>query len=250
MRTVIIDDESHVRETIRALLTKHCPDVKVVGEGDGVSSGINIIRRKKPDLVLLDIKMDDGTGFDMLDHFGTIDFKIIFITAYNKFALEAFQFSAVDYLLKPVNPQKLSEAVKKVKERMQIEINKQLFALRENLSPGDTPNRKIVLKTLNNIHLVNSRDIIQCRADDCYTIVECITGEKIMVSRILKEFDLMLSDHGFLRIHRTHLVNLHHIKSFLKQEGGYVVMINDEKIPVASGSRDKLLRLFDEMEKE
>ena len=120
-------------------------------------------------------------------------------------------------------------------------------ALQGNLDPGNPTNKKLVLKTLENIFLVNARDIIQCRADDCYTIIETTEGEKIMVSRVLKEFDEMLSDYGFFRIHRTHLVNLNHIKRFAKQDGGYVMMTNNDMIPVSSRSRERLLKLFDEL---
>jgi two-component system LytT family response regulator len=154
----------------------------------------------------------------------------------------------VDYLLKPVNPEKLADAVDRVQKIVQATFNTQLSALRENLDPVNTTNKKLVLKTLENIYLVNSRDIIQCRSDDCYSIIETVEGEKIMVSRVLKEFDEMLSDHGFFRVHRSHLVNLRHIKRFIKQEGGYVMMANNDKIPVSSRSRERLLRLFEEME--
>ena len=248
MRTVIIDDESHIRETLISLLADFCPKVKVVGEGDSVASGIKIIRSKTPELVLLDIQMNDGTGFDLMDHFNNIGFKVIFVTAYEEHALEAFRFSAVDYILKPVNPEKLADAVDRAQKMVQATFNTQLSALRENLDPVNTTNKKLVLKTLENIYLVNSSDIIQCRSDDCYSIIETVEGEKIMVSRVLKEFDEMLSDHGFFRIHRSHLVNLRHIKRFVKQEGGHVIMANNDKIPVSSRSRERLLRLFEEME--
>jgi len=248
LSTVIIDDESHIRETLNSLLADFCPQVKVVGEGDSVASGIKIIRSKTPDLVLLDIQMNDGTGFDLLNHFDNIGFKIIFVTAHEKHALEAFHFSAVDYLLKPVNPEKLADAVDRVHQMVQSTFNTQLSALQENLDPGNTTNRKVVLKTLDNIYLVNSRDIIQCRSDGNYTIIETVEGEKIMVSRILKEFDEMLSGHGFFRIHRSHLVSLQHIKRYVKQDGGYVVVTTNDKIPVSSRSKERLLRLFKEME--
>jgi len=248
LRTVIIDDEAHIRETLTTLLADYCPQVKVVGEAEGVTSGMNIIRTKRPDLVLLDIQMKDGTGFDMLNHFDNIGFKVIFVTAYEKHALEAFRFSAVDYILKPVNPEKLADAVERVQKLVQNTFNTQLNALKENLDPANTTNKKLVLRTLDNVYLVNSRDIIHCRSDDCYTIIKTIEGEKIMVSRVLKEFDELLSDHGFFRIHRSHLVNLQHIKRFDKQEGGHVVMTTDDRIPVSSRSRERLMRLFEELE--
>lgn len=246
-RTLIIDDEAHVRETLSHLLQEYCPQVKIVGEADGVASGIKAIREKSPELVLLDIKMGDGTGFDLLEHFDNIPFKIIFITAHEQHAIEAFRFSAVDYILKPVNPEKLAYAVERAEELVQHTFLTQLEALRENLNPTGSINKKIIIKTSDNIYLLNTRDIIHCESDGCYTVIETANGEKIIVSRVLKEFDELLSDFGFFRIHRSHLVNLQHIKRFEKQEGGYVVMANDLKIPVSPRSRERLLKLFEEM---
>jgi len=245
LRTLIIDDEAHIRDTLVNLLKDYCPEVKVVGEANSVASGKSAIRNKIPDLILLDIKMDDGTGFDLLQAFDTINFKIIFITAYEKHAIEAFKFSAVDYLLKPVNPEKLAEAVQRAEKLVQQTFIKQLDALKENINPLSTQNKKIVIKTLDNIYLLNTQDIIHCQSDDCYTIIESANEDKIVVSKVLKEYDELLSNHGFFRVHRSHLVNLQHIKRFEKQEGGYVVMSNGEKIPVSSRARERLLELFD-----
>ena len=246
VRTLIIDDEAHVREMLTHLLENYCPEVNIVGEAYSVASGITAIREKSPELILLDIKMDDGTGFDLLEHFENIDFKIIFVTAYEKHALEAFRFSAVDYIMKPVNPEKLADAVQRAQQLVQKTFNTQLSALRENMEPGDKKNKKIVLKTLDNIYLLDIKDIIQCKSDGCYTIFESTGNEKVMVSKVLKEYDEMLSGYGFFRVHRSHLVNLQHIKRFEKQEGGSVVLTNNKKIPVSSRSRERLLGLIEE----
>ncbi|MCD4731133.1 MAG: LytTR family DNA-binding domain-containing protein [Bacteroidales bacterium] len=244
LRTIIIDDEVHVRDTLVSMLNDYCPQVKIVGEANSVESGFRTIRNKIPDLILLDIKMDDGTGFDLLQRFDSIKFKIIFITAYEKHAIEAFKFSAVDYLMKPVNPEKLAEAIVRAEKLVQQTFVKQLDALKENMNPLNTQNKKIVVKTLDNIYLLNTRDIIHCQSDDCYTVIESAGEEKVVVSKVLKEYDELLTNHGFFRVHRSHLVNLQHIKRFEKQEGGYVVMSNDQKIPVSSRARERLLELF------
>ena len=246
-RTLIIDDETHVRETLKSLLKEYCPQVRIIGEANSVASGIKAIREKSPELVLLDIKMDDGTGFDLLEHFDNITFKIIFITAYEQHAVEAFRFSAVDYILKPVNPEKLADAVQRAEKLVQQTFITQLDALRENINPLNKKNKKIVIKTSGNIYLLNTRDIIHCESDDCYTVIETVQGEKIIVSKVLKEYDELLSGFGFFRVHRSHLVNLQHIKRFEKQDGGYVVMTNNKKIPVSSRSRERLLDLFEEI---
>ncbi len=245
LRTIIIDDETHIRETLISLLQDYCPQVKIVGEANSVASGISAIQNKIPDLILLDIKMDDGSGFDLLQQVDPINFKIIFITAYEKHAIEAFKFSAVDYLLKPINPEKLADAVQRTEKLVQQTFVTQLGALKENINPVNTQNKKIVIKTLDNIYLLNTRDIIHCQSDDCYTIIESAKEEKIVVSKVLKEYDELLSNFGFFRAHRSHLVNLQHIKRFEKQEGGSVVMSNGQKVPVSSRARERLLELFD-----
>lgn len=247
LRTIIIDDEAHVRETLSSMLNDYYPKVRIVGEANSVASGVKAIREKSPDLVLLDIKMGDGTGFDLLEHFDSIPFKIIFITAYEKHALEAFRFSAVDYILKPVNPEKLADAVDRAEKLVQQTFYTQLEALRENLDPLSTKNKKIVIKTLDHIYLLNTRDIIHCESDDCYTVIESVHENKIVVSKGLKEYDELLSGYGFFRVHRSHLVNLQHIKRYEKQEGGYVLMSNGNRVPVSARSRGRLLELFEEI---
>jgi two-component system LytT family response regulator len=155
LRTVIIDDEELVRETIRMMLTMHCPQVKLAGEAGGVESGQKLIRDLHPHLVLLDIRMDDGTGFDLLHRFEQIDFKVIFITAYEKYAVEAFRFAAVDFLLKPVNPEDIAIAVKRAETLVQEHFNSQLQALEENLRTEFRQKKKIVLRTQENVHLAD-----------------------------------------------------------------------------------------------
>ena len=247
LRTLIIDDEPPVRATLQGLLKRICSQVNMVGEANSVASGIRAIREKSPDLVLLDIKMDDGTGFDILNHFENINFKIIFVTAYEEYAIQAFEYSAIDYLLKPVNPEKLTEAVKRAAITNQQEFNKQLDALRENLENPEKSNKKIILKNHKSIYLLNVNDIIHCESDGSYTIVEANDNQKIMVSKVLKEYDKLLSGSGFLRVHRSHLINLKHIKRFDKLDGGNVIMSNGHQIPVSTSGRERLLELFEEL---
>jgi two-component system, LytTR family, response regulator len=247
LRTLIIDDEAPVRDMLIGLLQKTCPQVNIVGEASSVSSGIRAIREKSPDLVLLDIKMDDGTGFDLLNHFETINFKIIFITAFEEYAIQAFGFSAVDYILKPVNPEKLAEAVRRAEQMKQQEFNTQLNALRENLENPGKQNKNIILKNQESIFLFNVNDIIHCDSDGSYTVFETTDNQKIIVSKVLKDYDNLLSGSGFLRVHRSHLINLKHIKRFDKTDGGHVVMSNGTQIPVSASGRERLLELFDEL---
>jgi two-component system, LytTR family, response regulator len=247
LRTVIIDDEAHARETLTWLVHVHCPQIKLVGEAGGVAEGLKIIHELNPQLILLDIKMDDGTGFDLLKRCESIDFKVIFITAYEKYAVQAFHFAAVDFLLKPLNPEELSEAVKHAETLIQEHFATQLKALEENLRTDIRQKKKIVLKTLENIHLVEIQNITLCESDGCYTVVHTVAGEKIMVSRILREFDDMLSESGFYRIHKSYLINLSHITRFEKQEGGSIILTNGMKVPVSSRKRAELLEMFEKL---
>jgi two-component system, LytTR family, response regulator len=247
LRTVIVDDEAHARETLARLLSLHCPQVKLVGEASSVASGLKIICELHPQLVLLDIKMDDGTGFDLLRLCDSIDFKLIFITAYEKYAVQAFRFAAVDFLLKPVNPEELSEAVKHAETLIQEHFTTQLQALEENFRTDIRQKKKIVLKTLENIHLVEIQNITYCESDGCYTVVHLIDGGKIMISKTLREFDDMLCDSSFYRVHKSYLINLSHINRFEKQEGGYIILSSGDKVPVSFRKREELLGLFEKL---
>ena len=247
LRVVIIDDEDHIRDSLAKLLAKHCPEVTVIGNADGMASGKRIINELHPDLVLLDIQMSDGTGFDLLRSFSSIDFKVIFVTAYDQFALQAFRFSAVDYLLKPVNPEQLVEAVTKASQLLREHFSLQMNVLQDNLKAISNQDRKIILKTTDQIHLVDMKNIVSLESDSCYTTVHITEAINIMVAKTLKEFEEMLSGCGFFRVHKSHLINLAHIKRFEKQDGGYIVLTNDMKIPVASRKREEMLGLLEKM---
>ena len=247
LHTLIIDDENHMRDSLTKLLQRHCPQVLVEGEANSVASGIKAIYDLHPDLVLLDIQMSDGTGFDLLNSLPVIDFKVIFITAFDQYALQAFRFSAVDYLLKPVNPEMLAEAVERAGRLIQEHHNIQMQALQENLKNIKCQNKKIILKTTENIHLIDLQNIISCESDNNYTSVYTTDGAKILVSKTLKEYDSLLAGCGFYRVHKSYLINLAHIKRFEKQDGGYIVLTNDLKIPVASRKRDEMLELLERM---
>jgi two-component system, LytTR family, response regulator len=247
LRTLIIDDEAPVRETLSRLLTMYCPQVKLIGEAGSVANGLKLIAELHPHLVLLDISMDDGSGFDLLSRVEPINFKVIFITAYEKYAVQAFKFSAVDFLLKPINPEELADAVKRAEILVQEHFNTQLQALEENLRTDIRQRKKLVLKTLENIYLVDMQDITFCESDGCYTIFHTNSGEQIMVSHTLHDYDQMLSEYRFYRVHKSYLINLLYVKRFEKQEGGYVILNDNSRIPVASRKREELLALFDRL---
>ncbi|MCD4729241.1 MAG: LytTR family DNA-binding domain-containing protein [Bacteroidales bacterium] len=245
LRTIIIDDEAHVRESMAEMLKIHCPDVKVVGQAEGVKSGVKSILKHHPDLILLDIKMKDGTGFDLLEQVENIDFKIIFITAYDQFAIKAIKFSALDYLLKPVDSVELQEAINKAENLTEKEVNTQLSTLASNLQTDDQSKKRIILKTFDNIYLVKVRDIVYAESDSRYSTIYLESGEKVIVSKTLKHYHELLGDFGFYRVHKSFLINLEHIQRFEKAEGGYVILEGDAKVPVASRKKEELLELFE-----
>jgi len=244
LRSIIIDDEAPMRLSLETILKTACPNVRVVATADGVRSGMNAIKKHHPDLIFLDIKMADGTGFDLLKQMEPVDFKVIFITAYDQYAIKAFKFSALDYLLKPVDRSELKEAVNRTERLVIHEFNKQLDTLAENM--GEKAGKKIILRTFDSIHLVKTHEIIFCESSEgSYTVFNMVNGNKVLVSNRLKEYDEMLSEYGFFRVHKSYLINLTYITRFDKSDGGYIVLNNENKVPVATRKREQLLELFD-----
>jgi len=244
LRTIIIDDEYSVRKALEKLINRYCPRVRIVAEAEGVESGAKAIKKHHPDLILLDIKMDDGTGFDLLKQLEPVDFKVIFITAYDQYAIKAIKFSALDYLLKPVDPDELTTAIAKAEKLLINELNQQLGALEDNILDKDRSKKKIILKTFDHIHLVKLIDIVYCESNDNYTNFHMLNKKKILVSNTLKEYDEMLTDSGFFRVHKSFLINMSHIDRFDRSEGGYIVLSNETRVPVASRKKEQLLELF------
>jgi two-component system LytT family response regulator len=249
LRSLVIDDEPHMRQTIRKMLDMYCPNVSIVAEAGGVASGVAEIKKHQPDLIFLDIKMDDGTGFDLLEQLKPIDFKVIFITAWDQYAIKAFRFSALDYLLKPLDPDDLVQAVEKAGKSEQQNFNMQLENLKEHLNAKGQSRKKIIIRTMESVFLVPLADIVYCESDGNYTSVYLVNDKKIMISCTLKDYEEMLSDHGFFRVHKSFLINIIHISRFDKADGGFVILTNDIKVPVASRKRDLLLEMFDRLAK-
>jgi two-component system, LytTR family, response regulator len=248
MRTLIVDDEKKARETIRSIIQLYCSEIKIVGEADSVSSGIELIKKEKPDLIFLDINLNDGSGFDLLKQFNPITFKTIFITAYQEHALKAFRFSALDYILKPVNPDELIAAVEKAKNfQIKEDINVKFESFITNMENISREVKKIVLKTSDSIYVVNVNEIVRCEADGNYTSFFLSNGKKILVSNTLKEYDDMLSPYNFFRAHQSHLVNIDYISSYEKKEGGYLIMKDKSEVPVSTRKKEPLLRLLEKI---
>ncbi|MBI3520997.1 MAG: response regulator transcription factor [Bacteroidetes bacterium] len=244
IKSIIIDDEKNNQELISNLLKSYTDTIEVLAMANSVETAYQAITEHHPDLIFLDIQMPDGTGFDLLKKFDKINFRIIFVTAHQEFAIEAFKYSALDYLLKPLSPSNLIAAVKKVEESMNSEeLNLKLKILLSNISEPSKNKKKIVLKTMERIYSVDINDIIRFESDGGYTKVYLVDGKRIMVSRTMKEFDDILLDVGFLRVHHSHLINMNHLFCFEKAEG-HVVMKDDSVVPVSNRKKDQLLELL------
>ncbi len=242
IKAIIIEDEKMSRETLRRMLEKYCPTVEIVAEADGYRKGLEMIRKHNPDVIFLDIQMPDGSGFRLLEELDDIDFEIIFTTAFDQFAIKAIKYSALDYLLKPIIPQDLVDAVKKVeKKRVEVKKKKNLDVLLENVHTQEESSQKIILSTSEMIHVINVDDIIRCESDNYYTYFFFTDGRKLLVSKTLKENEELLSNHNFIRPHKSHLINVKYIKSFIRQEGGYIIMTDGSRIPVSRRKKDKIM---------
>jgi two-component system LytT family response regulator len=248
IRAVIIDDEELARETISEMISVYCKDVEIVGESASVKSARKLIGEVQPDLLLLDIQLTDGTGFDLLKTMTHYAFKVIFITAYEDYALRAFKFSALDYLLKPIDPGELVDAVDRARTSLEeSDMNVKIKALFSNMDSFSKEGKKIVLKTANNVHIVNLTDIIRCQSDKNYTHFYISNHESVVVSRTLKEYDEILSGYNFYRVHQSHLINLSHIKRYEKADGGYLVMSDESVVPVSFRKKEELMKLFNSL---
>lgn len=245
LRIVIIDDEPNSREVISNSLLAHCENIDIIGTADSVKSGIVLIEKHNPDLVLLDVQMPDGTGFDLLSKIENVNFKVVFITAHQEFAMQAFKFSALDYILKPVDGNELAAAIKKAEESIEhtnLDMNMKIFY--NNLKSQSKESKKIILKSLDQIHAVNVKDIIRCESEGNYTQFILNDGRKILVTKIIKEFDEMLQPYNFFRAHQSHLINIDFFVTYKKGDGGTLIMQDKSEIPLATRKKDAFLKLL------
>ncbi|MCK5080348.1 MAG: response regulator [Bacteroidales bacterium] len=245
IRGIIVEDERHSRETLRGMLDRYCKNVEIVAETDSYRGGLKEIREHHPDVVFLDIQMPDGSGFRMLEELDEIDFEIIFTTAFDQFAIKAIKYSALDYLLKPIDPEELVRALKKVETKLSHQkVNQNIQVLLDNIKARDADPHKIILSTSEKIHIIETDQIIRCESDNYYTNFFLSDGKKILVSKTLKENEQLLSDHNFIRPHKSHLVNVKFIKGFLKYDGGYIEMTDGSRIPVSRRKREKIIEVI------
>lgn len=243
LTAVIIDDEEKSRQTLRQMLTLFTENIQIIGEAHNVKSGAELLSLISPDIVFLDIHMPDGNGFDLLKKLKTRKFQIIFTTAYDRYAIKAFKFNALDYLLKPIDATELKMAVNKAAKISKSNV-KSVDNLLNNLSQK-TEEQKIVLSTSEGMHIIRVKNIIRCQADDYYTNFYLNDGRRIMISKTLKDNEELLKDYDFIRPHRSHLINLAYVKKYVKSDGGYIVLSEGTKIPVSRRKKDVVINYLD-----
>ncbi len=238
----------NAREVIASIVNKHCKNVKIVGFADGVQSGVKLIKQQDPDLILLDINMQDGTGFDLLNKCKPFGFKIIFISAYEEYAIKAFKFSAIDYVLKPIESNELISAIQTaINTLSEKNVVSGIDVLEANYINHKKEFKKIILKTIDSIYSVSVKDIVRCESDVNYTRFFLNDGRKILLSKPLKEYDELLSEFGFFRIHQSHLINLDYFEQIKKLNGGFAVMKDGSEIPISSRKKELFLQTIYEL---
>jgi len=245
LKAVIVEDEKASRETLANYITKYCPDVRILAMADSVSSGLEVIKQHSPDIVFLDVEMPYGNAFDLLEQVEEITFETVFVTAYSDYAVKALNFSASYYILKPIDINELIAAVEKIKtEREKDHHTLHARILLENIKSVNKQLHKIVLPLLNGFEVVQIKDIIRCQANDNFTNFYLIDGSKQVICRTLKFYENMLTDFDFVRIHKSHMVNIQHIRKYIKGKGGQVVMSDDTMVDVSANRKQELLERF------
>jgi two-component system LytT family response regulator len=241
IKAIVVDDEPYCCETITTLL-EESSDVEIVAVCYNAADALNAIRQYSPDLVFLDVEMPKMNGFEMLEQIPSVNFEIIFTTSYDQYALKAIRFSAIDYLLKPVDEEELKQAVQKVIRRSQKPIAEQLEILMQKIHQPKTPVSKIALPTMEGFQMIRIDSIISCESDSNYTILRLKNDKKIVVCRNLKDMEELLDEHSFVRVHRCYLVNLNEVEKFVKGEGGYLIMSDGSSIDVSRNKKEELIK--------
>jgi two-component system, LytTR family, response regulator len=245
LKAVIVDDEEASRDTLKNYLIKYCPDVEVVALADSVKAGIEAIDKHKPHILFLDVEMPYGNAFDLLEQVKSPGFETVFVTAFSHYALKALNLSAAYYILKPIEIDELISAVNKIK--LQKENTKEAFhtkILIENIQAVNKQLQKIVLPLIDGFEVIQLKDVIRCDANDNFTDFILADGRKLLICRTLKFYEELLGEFDFLRIHKSHLINVQHVKKYLKGKGGQVVMSNSSVVDVSPNKKEDLMKRF------
>jgi two-component system, LytTR family, response regulator len=247
---VIIDDDSNLRGGLVQMLQFFAPEISILGEAETVDEGVQLIHNTSPTVVFLDIQLASGTGFDIIETYkkwyGNPKFHVVFITAHEQYALKAFRFSALDFLLKPVDPSELKQVLEKIKKQSQNNF-KNIEVLLEHISKKNDNPKRIALANNDGVHLFEIKDIIRCESDSNYTTFYSNNHKPVITSKSLKEYEDLLTEHNFERIHQSHLINLNYLKSYIKKDGGYVVMADNSKLPLSQRKKERLQTIINHL---
>lgn len=247
LTAIIIDDETSSRNSLRQKLTGHCPEISIIAECENGEEGLKNIEEKKPDLIFLDVEMPRMNGFTMLQQLSNKDFEIIFITAYDHYAIQAIKFSALDYLVKPVEIEDLTIAVDKaIKKRQLSNGNERLKILLQNLTSGKKGPQRIAIPSMEGLQFVETKNIIYLEADSNYTVFYLKHNAKITVSKTMKDFEELLPTSVFIRIHHSYIINKNLVEKYIKGEGGQVVMKNGAVLDVARRKKEEFLKAINQ----
>lgn len=242
INAILIDDEPYCVEVLATLLQKYCPEVNLLATCASGEEGLKAIRDGKPDLVFLDVEMPHMNGFQMLEALPAVDFDLIFTTSYDQYAIKAIRFSALDYLLKPIDREELQRAVQKAGRRTPAPLTQQLELLLQKINQPATRVNKVALPTMEGLQMITVNNIISCASDSNYTVLQLKDKQKLVVSRTLKEIEELLEEHSFLRVHHSYLANLNEVNKYVKGEGGYLVMSDGSHIDVSRSRKDSVVR--------
>ena len=246
MKILIIDNEELLRSGLKELINNCSDQLPLIEEADGVASGIQKINQFRPDIVFLDIEMEDGTGFDLLSKIHNPGFQLIFTTAHNQYAIQAFKFSAIDYLLKPIDPEELQKSLDKATANInKSDLSRQLAVMMQQLAAKPEGEKKIVLKDIESTYFIKVNDILFCEAEGTYTKFYFTNNDPILVSKNLKEYEAILEPLGFLRTHHSYLANPTKIKMYDKTDGGALILEGGHSIPVSQRKKDTILSLLE-----
>ena len=237
-KAVIIEDERKGLANLKQLLALHCPEVTVIGDADGVASGSSLFARPdiRPDLAFMDINLSDGRVFQLLDAIGPIDFDIIFVTAYDRYAIKACEYASIGYILKPIDPERLTEAVSRVRPRQPARTSERLEVMRAYQAHPNAFD-KLSVAGVDGIHFTNLRDVVRFEAEDNYTHIYLVSGQRITASKTIKHYEDLYAPYNFYRVHKRHVINLNFMKRFVKGEGGHLIMEDGLRIEVSRRRR-------------
>lgn len=243
IRTILVDDERDSIRVLQKLLEKYCPQVEVVGTAGGVETALEVIQAERPDLLFLDIEMTHGNAFDLLNQLRAMTFQVIFVTAFDNHAIRAFKYSAVDYLLKPVDIDELVAAVERVQQRSkEKDVVQKMQVFLDNMGTLNLGQQKMAVPTVEGLIFINLKEVVRLEAKSSYTQILMENGEAVMATRSIRDYEDILPETSFCRIHNSHIINLFKIAKYHKGRGGYVILEDGSTIEVASRRRQEFLR--------